>query len=336
MKKLKAAVVGTGSFGRLHAMAYVEHPMVDLVAVVNRTEETGRKVAEEFGVNFYATSEELLEKEEFDIVSVCTAEQAHKEAGILFAKAGKKILMEKPLAPTLAEVDELIAGVEKHNGYMKVNYILRYDPRFLKVREMVDAGELGDPITCFVRRRGTFAGAQHYGPWSDILISTAIHDLDLMIWLNDSDPVRVHGESIIRKCASIGENGTEDAFVATVKFESGAIGCLETNWVLPQTVPCGLDPAFHLIGTKGGVFVEGGNSGMRVVTEEAYSHPDLVHWPQIKGLGLHGDLKNSIDEFVEGVLAGRKPSMTGHDARKSTAVVFAIQESAKTGKPVYL
>ncbi len=332
MKKIKAVVVGTGAFGSLHAQAYFEHPFTELCAVVNRTEEKGKKVAGKFNARYYKYPEELLEAEEFDIVSICTREQSHKDLGLLFSKAGKNILMEKPLAPSLEEADQLIAGIEKNKTFMCVDYILRRDPRFLELKRMVENDDMGEPVSYFARRRGTFPGAQYYGPWTDILISTAIHDLDLMIWLNGTKPVRVYGESITKKCAQI---GVEDAVVATIKFADGAIGCLDTSWVLPSTAPAGLDASFHLVGTKGGSFVDGSNHGLQVCTEKSYNHPDLTHWPVLSS-GLKGNLQSFIDDFINSIIAGREPTVTGKEARKSLEVVFAIKKSLETGMPVSL
>jgi|LSQX01.2.fsa_nt_gb predicted dehydrogenase len=333
MEKIRAAVVGTGGFGQLHARFYHEYPLTELVAVVNRTESRGRRVAEQLGVPWYEKPDQLLENEDFDLVSICTREENHLEMGLLFAQAGKKILMEKPLAPTLESSIALVEAVEKTDVFMAVNYILRQDPRFLEVKSRSDNGDFGDHISYFARRRGTFAGAQYYGPWTDILISTAIHDLDLMIWYNGSIPVRVYAESVMKKCSDI---GTEDAVVATLKFENGAIGCLDTSWVLPAgSLPAPIDCSFNLVGTEGGAFIDGANNGLRVCHENLYSKPDLTHWPVLPP-GLSGDLFNSMKSVVDSIINDKEPFMTGREALKSHRVVFAMKESLKTGRPVNL
>lgn len=333
MEKIRAAVVGTGSFGQLHAQFYQEYPLTELVAVVNQTESRGRSAAEKFQVPWYQYPEQLLENEDFNLVSICTREENHEELGLLFAKAGKKILMEKPLAPTLEKSRSLVEGVEKEGAFMAVNFILRQDPRFLDVKRRSDSGDFGDHISYFARRSGSFAGAQHYGPWTDILISTAIHDLDLMIWYNGSKPVRVYAESITKKCADI---GTEDAIVATLKFENGVIGCLDTSWVLPtKSQPAPIDCSFNLVGTKGGAFIDGANNGLRICDENSYSLPDLTHWPVLP-TGLSGDLYNAMKSVVDSVIYSKAPFMTGREAIKSHQVVFAMKEALKTHQPVNL
>lgn len=333
MEKVRAAVVGTGGFGQLHAQFYHEYPLTELVAVVNRTESKGRSVASSYQVPWYQHPEQLLEYENFDLVSICTREANHEDMGLMFAKAKKKILMEKPLAPTLEKSISLVEGVEKSGVFMAVNYILRQDPRFLEIKRRSDNGEFGEHVSYFARRRGTFAGAQYYGPWTDILISTAIHDLDLMIWYNGSKPVRVYAESVINKCAHL---KTEDAIVATIKFENGAIGCLETSWVLPTgSLPAPLDCSFNLIGTKGGAFVDDANNGLRVCHENSYSKPDLTHWPVLP-TGLSGDLYNAMKSVVSSIIKNQEPFMSGREALKSHRVVFAMKEALQKQQPVNL
>lgn len=333
MGKIRAAVVGMGGFGQLHARFYHEYPLTELVAVVNRTESRGRSIADCYQVPWYQFPEQLLENEDFDLVSICTREENHKDLGLMFAKAKKKMLMEKPLAPTLEKSFSLVEGVEESGVFMAVNYILRQDPRFLEVKKRSDSGEFGEHISYFARRRGTIAGALYYGSWTDILISTAIHDLDLMIWYNGSKPIRVYAESVINKCSHL---NTEDAIVATIKFENGTIGCLETSWVLPAgSLPAPLDCSFNLIGTKGGAFVDNANNGLSVCHENSYSMPDLTHWP-ILPTGLSGDLYNAMKSVVASIINNQAPFMSGREALKSHQVVFAMKESLQKQQPIYL
>lgn len=332
MKILKAVVIGVGRIGTLHAQAYAQHPFVELVAVVDRDATKARPLANKFGCKFFDSVEKVVEAVDFDIVSVATPEQSHLNVGELMAKEGKAIMMEKPIAPTMEEAEKLVQTVEKYKAFMTVNYILRTDPRVLTIKERMERGDLGESVTYFARRRGSFVGAQTYGAWTDILISTAIHDLDLMIYFNTSKPIKVYGESVIKKCKEI---GTEDAFAAIVKFEDGAVGTLDTSWVLPSTLHEPLGARFSIVGTKGGAEIEGSNHGLSLTTESEYVHPDLTHWPVINGR-LEGDLRYSLDDFVNCVLHDQLPTMSGREAMKSLELVFAIKESIQMGRPVLL
>lgn len=332
MEKLKAIVVGTGRIGSLHAKAYYENPFVRLVAVVDNDVTIAQKIAEQYDCEYFDSVEKAIENVEFDIASVATPEQSHLEIGETLIKEGKAVLMEKPIAPNMEEALQLKEVVNKHNGFMSVNYILRQDPRVLTIKEKIDNDVLGDPVTFFARRRGSFLGAQTYGKWTDLLISTVIHDLDLMIYLNPSKPVKVFGESVMKKCKDI---GTEDAFAAIIKFEDGSIGTIDSSWVLPSTMHEPLGARFSIIGTKGGAEIVGSNHGLSFTTEEEYIHPDLTHWPIVDGK-LTGDLKYSIDDFVERVLNEQEPSMPLFEAMKSLELVFAIKESIRQNKPITL
>lgn len=332
MKKLKAVVIGAGRIGSLHAKAYAENPLVQLEAIIDKDIEKAKEVADSFNCSYFDSLEKGLESVDFEIVSIATPEQSHLQIGEMMVKEGKAVLMEKPVTPTMEEAKQLLETVEKHNGFMSVNYILRKDPRVLMIKEKIESNVLGDLVSFFARRRGSYLGAQTYGKWTDLLISTAIHDLDLMIFFNRTKPVRVYGESVMKKCKDI---GTEDAFAAIVKFEDGSIGSLDASWVLPSTMHEPLGARFSIIGTKGGAEIEGSNHGLSLTTEEEYIKPDLTHWPIIDSR-LAGDLKYSIDDFVQTVLNEQEPSMPLTEAMKSLELVFAIRESIRTNKPIVL
>ena len=175
MAKVNTAVIGLGMFGALQAQVYAESPLAELKAVVSRTPERAREIGERFGAHWYTDFDEMLDKEkEVNAVSIANRDAEHKAPAIACAEAGKDIFLEKPMAPTLQEVDEIVAAVEKAGVRMMVNFTLHFDPTYVAAYERIQAGEIGEVMTLFARRNGTIVGAQHYGQWSDILISTGI------------------------------------------------------------------------------------------------------------------------------------------------------------------
>jgi predicted dehydrogenase len=329
---LRAAVVGVGMIGSLHARVYREDPRTTLAAVVDTDEDRARALGTELEVPWYADVSEMLGREEIDVASIATPEQHRHEPAVLCARAGKHLLLEKPLAPTLPEVDRLLAEIEATGVTVMVNFILRSDPRYLRAKRAMEDGTVGEPCTIFARRRGTSLGAEVYGPWTDLLISTAIHDLDVMVWLNTCAVERVHAEGVVKRSA---EWGSEDAVAAVMRFTNGAVGLLETSWVLPPTVPAPLDTSLQVVGTAGGVFVEGSNHGLAVVDGEGYRLPDLAHWPLGRD-GVEGSLRASIGAFVSAVLEDTEPPMTLREARYAQEVVEALKSSMERGAPVHL
>lgn len=329
---LRAAVVGVGMIGALHARVYREDPRTELVAVVDTNAGRAREVGTDFGVPWYADLSEMLDDEEINVVSVATPEQYRYEPAVACARAGKHLLLEKPLAPTLPEVDRLIGEVEAAGVTTMVNFIIRSEPRYVRAREAMADGTVGEPCTIFARRRGTSLGAEVYGPWTDLLISTAIHDLDIMVWLNDCEVERVYAEGVVKRSA---EWGREDAIAAVLRFANGSVGLLETSWVLPPTVPAPLDASLQVVGTGGGVFIEGSSYGLAVADSEAYRLPDLTHWPVGRD-GVEGALRASINAFITSVLTGETPVMTLREARYAHEIVEALKLSMQRGAPVSL
>ena len=237
MAALRTAVVGTGAIGSLHARIYAEHPYSELVGIVDVNPQTAAAVAEPLGVPWFTEVSDLLSACEFDAASVSVPEHYRYDSAMPLAEAGKHLLLEKPLAPSLAEADRLIADLQETGVLTMVNFILRFDPRYAEAKAAATSGRLGDIHTMFTRRRGSYLGAEIYGVWTDLLISTGIHDLDVMAWLADSPVTRVYAETISRRLADYGH---DDSAMVMVRFDNGAIGVLETSWVMPSRLPAGV------------------------------------------------------------------------------------------------
>lgn len=329
-KKLTAAVIGVGMIGRLHAMAYWQNARTALVGVVDVDFEKAKSVAQEFETTAYRSLAELISSEHPEVLSIAVREDVRYEIAIEAAKSGANLLLEKPLAPNLAEADSLLDEIEKIslNKQHTVNFVLRADQRYAEIKQRIDQGALGEICTVFARRRGTSAGADIYGPWTNLLISTAIHDLDAIMWTTGATIERVYAESVVKKCAQWNH---EDAVVATLKLSNGAIATLETSWVMPPNYHSPLEAQFDVVGTGGNARITGSNQGVEIFSETGYSLPELSSWPIHQGK-LSGALRNSIDNFIDCVYFERKPLITLTEARNAQSVVAALQESLKTGQ----
>jgi predicted dehydrogenase len=329
-KMLTAAVVGVGMIGRLHAMAYSQSARTTLVGVVDADLEKAKKVAKEFDTKAFSSLSELISSEQPEIISIAVREDVRFEIAIEAAESGANLLLEKPLAPSLIEADALLDAIAKIslNKKYAVNFILRSDQRYSEVKQRIDQGALGDICTIFARRRGTSAGAEIYGPWTNLLISTAIHDLDAIMWTTGATIERVYAESVVNKCAQWNH---EDAVVATLKLSNGAIATLETSWVMPPNYHSPLEAQFDVVGTGGNARITGSHQGVEIFSDSGYLLPELSSWPIHEGK-LTGALRNSIDNFIDCVYFDRKPLISLTEARNAQSVVAALQESIKTGQ----
>ena len=332
MTPLRTAVVGVGAIGSLHARIYVEHPLSELVGIVDANPETAQAVADPLAVPWFTSVSDLLSAGDFEAASVSVPEQVRYETAMPLARAGKHLLLEKPLAPSLAEADRLVTDLRETGVLTMVNFILRFDPRYSEAKAAASSGQLGEIHTIFTRRRGSSLGADLYGVWTDLLISTGIHDLDAMAWVADAPVVRVYAETISRRLAPYGH---DDSAMVMVRFANGAIGALETSWVMPTSVPAPLEASFQVVGTGGGMFIDGSNHGLSVVGAERFAMPDLTHWPIVLGR-VGGDLAASLDHFIRSVRAGEPPETTLEQARHAQAMVDAAKRSASCHAPVEL
>jgi predicted dehydrogenase len=335
-KRINAAVIGLGMFGALQARIFAESPLSELKAVVSRTPERAREIGERYGVHWYTDYREMLAKEnDVRTVSIANRDAEHREPVIACAEAGKDIFLEKPMAPSLEDADEMIAAVNRGGVRLMIDFTLHFDPTYRAAYEQIQAGKIGEVLTMFARRNGTQGDGYPgqpipYSKWSDILISTGIHELELLTWYAGSKVVRVYGESVKKLDREI---RGDDAYFALVKFASGAVGNLETSSIAPTTDPAGLNSRCDIIGTKGAIYIENVNARMLLCTESGARHPDLSYWPVLDGQAV-GTLRESMHHWLECLHKDREPSVGAKEGRLSLQLVLAIQESCRTGRPV--
>jgi predicted dehydrogenase len=326
---LRAAVIGVGNIGALHAQYYHQDPRTELVGVVDTDAARAKEVATRLGTRAFPDAATLAAATAPEIASIATPEQHRSAPALTLASAGAHLLLEKPLAPTMEEATAQVRDLRATGVTLMVNFTLRSDARYLAVREAVRSGRLGTVRSMSARRVGTARGAEILGPWTDLLISTAIHDLDVTGWIIGAPVVRLHAEAIAGRSA---EWGHEDAIVMTLRFADGAIGLMETSWVLPSTVPDLLSAGLRVVGTGGRAIIEGSNAGLTIADADGYSHPDLINWPLGRS-GLEGSLAASIGHFVTSVCEGTPPVMSPEEALRAQAVVIAAKRSIATGLP---
>jgi len=151
---LKVAVVGIGVMGYNHARIYNELQKdgnVELVGLSDMNKDRLNEVSEEFGVKAFSNYMDLLE-EDLDAVSIVVPTFLHKEVALPFIKKGISVLIEKPIADTIENANEIIAEAEKNNVILSVGHVERFNPAVLKLKEHVEKGNLGDIVTMTAKR----------------------------------------------------------------------------------------------------------------------------------------------------------------------------------------
>jgi len=238
METLKAAVVGVGHMGRNHARIYQELAGVELVALVDQDEHTARKMSIKYDCPAYFSLAVMLKHESVDIASVVTPTVHHFEHALRLLDAGVSVLIEKPIASTIAEADALVSRASNPQVTVAVGHIERSNPAVQTVRGLVMTGAIGDIYRISTRRVGPSpVRIRDVG----VTLDLATHDLDIMRFLCDSEPVSYQAITQHKR-----HNGFDDAVNAIIEFENDIIGVLECDWLTPAK-----ERKLTVVGSKG-------------------------------------------------------------------------------------
>lgn len=338
MEKTGFALIGAGLFGERHAQAYSRHPAVDFVGVCDLNGERAREVAEKYGARFHTIDyRELLANPAIAAVSVATPDHLHRDVAVACAAAGKHILVEKPLATTVADAEAIVQAARARGVTLMVDFHNRVNPPMVQARDAIRRGDIGRPAYVYARLSNTTAVATDMLRWagqSSALWFLASHMIDLVRWMLDDEVARVYAVSRAGILRELGVP-TADFHVATVEFASGAVGVFEHAWILPRTHATVKDLKLEILGSAGAINVDGShNRALEIYTAEKAAFPDLLAPPT--GAHLTGFVLDSIAYFVDAVTRGAPVLATGEDGLATTRVICAILDSVARGAPVTL
>jgi UDP-N-acetylglucosamine 3-dehydrogenase len=330
MRTIGYGVIGLGFFGELHAEVAAALPNVELRAVCTRQDDRRHEVKRRLGVpRDYADYRDLLADPEIEAVSVVTHVDDHVGPAAAALRAGKHVLLEKPMARTPADCDRIVAAAAKSGSTLMVGHICRFNPRYALARERLAAGDLGKVVSMFARRNIPAARSRTVLEKIGPLLGDGIHDTDLMLWMSGA---RV--ESVYALTHNVRGLPNPDIGWAMYRFDSGAIGVIEDVWFLPPGTPFRIHEQLEVIGTKGAVYVHGGDTNVAIHTADGVDCPDTLYWPRMHG-EIVGALRTEIAYFVDCVSRGVLPEVvTPTEARAAVAVLAAAEKSARTGKVV--
>ncbi len=330
MEQLRVAVLGMGMMGSMHSTVYHGLPNVTLAGTVEADDRRRQWVREQYGVPCYRSLEQLLDEVEFDAASICLPDGAHVEPAMTLAQAGKHLLVEKPLATTIEGCDQIIAATEEAGVKLMVGFTLRFDPRYYLVHEAVAAGEVGDLVYMYARRNNLISGARRLAGRVTLPFFLQVHDIDAMRWMGGAEVESVYALSARKVLTDL---GVDDVVVSTLKFSDGSIGCVESNWILPDSLPTRFDFRLEVIGTSGKADIELHEQGAFVHNGQQLKVLDPTFRPNLYDQ-QPPILREELRHFVTCVLEDQEPTVGGADGRAATAVALAIEESLRQGVPV--
>jgi UDP-N-acetyl-2-amino-2-deoxyglucuronate dehydrogenase len=311
-----------------------------LVAVCDPVRERADAIAAKYGVPAFYDIDQFLAYQGMDAVSVLTPSGMHPPHVIACAKAGKHVVVEKPMALRLEDADSMIRACDEAGVKLFVVKQNRFNVPVVKAREALDAGRFGRLILGTVRVRWCRDQAYYdqddwRGTWAydgGVLTNQASHHVDMLEWFF-GDVVSVHARAI----TALAKIETEDTAVATVKFRNGALGVIEaTTAVRPKD----LEGSLSILGEKGTVEIAGfAVNEIRHwrFSEELPSDKDViekfsVNPPNVYGFGHHA----YYDHVVDCLINQRAALVDGLEGRRSLELISALYESIETGLEVQL
>jgi predicted dehydrogenase len=223
---LRGAVLGLGMMGRNHARILQTSPRVEFAGAVDAAGDIHRALHDP--ARLHADIDQLLEAGPLDFAVVALPTEEHAWAAIRLAEAGVHVLVEKPLAETAERAEEVIAAIRAAGVHGAVGHVERFNPALLKLRALLERGDIGDPFLVATERIGPFPGrVQDVGVVKDL----ATHDLDLVGWLAQS-PISTLAAQTTHKMG----REHEDLVAVVGRLEGGAVFNSLVDWLTPAKV----------------------------------------------------------------------------------------------------
>ncbi|NJN17463.1 MAG: Gfo/Idh/MocA family oxidoreductase [Oscillochloris sp.] len=336
MSQTGFALVGAGLFGERHAQAYSRHHAARFVAVCDLDRDRAETVAARYGAA-YATADlsRVLADPAITAVSIATPDHLHRAIAVAAAAAGKHLLVEKPLATTVADAEAIVAAAESHGVKLMVDFHNRVNPPMVQARDAIRRGEIGSPRYVYARLSNTIAVPTEMLRWaknSSALWFLASHMVDVVRWMLNDEPARVYAVSRSGVLRDLGVD-TADFHVATVEFRSGAVAVFEHAWILPRTHATVKDLKLEILGSSGAINIDGShNRTLELYSAARAVYPDLLAPPI--GEHLTGFVLDSVAYFIDSVTGGAPLIADGADGLAVTRLLCAIEESVALGRAV--
>jgi len=334
-------IIGVGGIGKTHAKSIAAIEGAKLVAVCDTVEERAQKIAEEYGAIPYTDYRKMVERDDLEIVNICTPSGMHGDMAIDCANAGKHVLCEKPIDIHLDKIDAMIETAERNRITLSCIFQNRFSDAARRIKQAIEAGRLGrllygDAAVKWYRTQEYYDAGGWRGTWQwdggGALMNQSVHYIDLLQWFM-GPARRVWG----RTGTMNHKIETEDLGVATLEFENGALGqIVGTTCAHP-----GLGTRIDVIGSQGTVVWEDGEikrwelleGEKEEIASDAATLGSGAADPWAISAGGH---QRQIEYFAHCVIEGKPAEPTAREARKSVEIILSIYESSRRGEPVTL
>jgi UDP-N-acetylglucosamine 3-dehydrogenase len=322
MKKLRVGIAGLGEFGELHAMVFSQIPYIELARVCSRSVERAREIAGKYDVpSFCADYNELAMAEDLDVISVVNFGKDHKDLVVPALESGKHVLVEKPIADDVADAELMLNAAKRSNGKFMVAHICRFMPAYYRAKELIEEGRLGR-ISLIQAQRNNHYSTLSPGRKKNPMRETAIHDIDLALWLSGG---KLESASGYKKFNNSDKEA--DSCMALAKLDNGVICSFASSWLRRDAQPAGVDARMDIIGTEGELHIKMPPENLVFINDRSHSHfnPETSLSPAtIRQTALAGE----IEYFLKCILKDEPPDIiTPNEALESLKTTIKIDES---------
>lgn len=342
-------IVGCGMIAEYHARAVNEIDGARVVGAYSRTRANADKIAGIAGHDCQAYDDlgAMLRRPDLDVVCICTPSGAHMEPAVQAARAGKHVVVEKPLEIDLPRCDAILNACDEAGVRLCAIFPSRFSPANVRLKEAIDAGRfgrltLGDTHVKWWRTQEYYDSGGWRGTWrldgGGALMNQAIHNVDLLYWLmGDVESVMAHTATLAHARIEV-----EDTAVASVRFKNGALGTIQAA---TSAYP-GLSKRVEIHGDRGSARVEQDDVTLWDFQEKIPS--DNIILAAIAGRSAgnsgasdprgisHLGHREQIADFLRAIDGDGEPAVDGREGRKSVEIIRAIYRSAREGKAVTL
>ncbi len=336
---MRVGIIGTGAIANKHALAY-RNLGFQITACTNKTADRGRRFAEANGAQFVATAEELCARPDVDFVDVCTFPDYRLEAVRLCAAARKHVLVQKPMATSLATAREMIAIARDADIRLGVVSQHRFDDATIFLKKAIQEGRLGRILQAdaYVKwwRSAEYYSRPIKGSWDveggGALINQAVHQVDLLLYLVGCvDQVFGYWQ-----LGAVHKIQSEDNLCALLRYADGATGVIQAATALWPGYP----ERIEIHGTRGTAIITGdklthwdvqddSGEAAPVVSEVASGASDPMAISVVP-------FERQLRDFAAACESGRSPLVAGEDGYEALQLVSAIYDSCRTNRPVNL
>ena len=324
---LRGLVAGLGVMGSNHLRVLSSLDSVEVIAVVDPDAERRAAAQRAYRhVEGYASVADAFAAHELDFVCVAVPVSSLVPTARAALEAGLHVLVEKPTAPTEGDAETLIADAARHGLVLAVGHVERFNPAVVALKDKLAEGAIGTVHQMHARRLSPFPNRDSM---LGVSLDLATHDIDVMRYISGSEVARVFAET-----SQHYHEAAEDLLCATLRFDDGATGLLEVNWITPTKVR-----ELTVTGERGMLRVD-------YLTQDLYlfEHPSQsTEWDALAGMRGGGEgnmtrfalerrepLRVEWEAFVDAVHAGTPAAVTGHDGLAALSTAIAIQQAGTT------